>query len=130
MTPGAGERGYAGERAHRHATAAMALQAIVDAQGDGLFGGNGACQLYYFCCRYAGDLSYTRGRILCQARAQLLETGCVFLDVVGIVQPFRYYYMHKSQAQRGVGTRFNGDMLVGSGGGAVAVRIDRDNARA
>nr|GEU28155.1 hypothetical protein [Tanacetum cinerariifolium] len=124
------QRRLAGDIAHRHAAAAHALHAIVDADRHRRAGlGHLAVQPRQFDNFFGGDAAgggRARGRPLGCPLFQLLEAQRVVGDVGVVEQVFGNQHVHQAQRQGGIGTGQQRDVLVAFLGRERAVRVNRD----
>ena len=127
MSPGANQRWQAGDGAHRVATTAHALQAIVHADGGRLAALKAAavvtCQGANLFSGDAADLGGTLRRPLQRVYAQRVPTQRVLGDVV-VVQPVvDDEFIHQRQRQRGVSAWAQRDVFVALVSGFALARI-------
>ena len=137
VPPVAGDGRQAGDGPHRHAAAAVALQAVVQAderraaeqrREPGVLAG----ELLDVVDRQPGDVRHLRRRVLLQhALAELLRAEAVaFAGSRSSCQPVAEDDVHHAQGQRRVGAGADRDPPVGLRGGRAAVRVDGDDLRA
>ena len=130
MAPVAGDPGDAGDRAHRHPTAAVALQADADADAGGPGVGDPPAQLHDRRDRQPGDRRHAIGRVLEDALAERVPAHRVPVDEVAILGALAQHDVQQPERERRVGAGQRRKVPVAGGGGARPHRIDGDDLRA
>ena len=128
--PVPGECWQAGDGAHGHAAAGVALQSVVEADIAGARSTVGQREVGDRPGRHTGDRCRALHRPLRGACAELVCAGGEVRDVVVIHEVAREEHVHDAQGQRGVGAGAEPNPLVTLLGGAGADRVDADEARA
>ena len=124
MTPGADERREAEDRPVRLTALRVVLHRHTDPDGRRLAGGEFTGQRADVVGRDPGEFLHSFGRERRGALGELIEPGCVLVDVVVVGQPFRDDDVHHSQSQRGVGPRADAHEPVGASRGLASVGVD------
>ncbi len=127
LPPRAGQGRETGDGPRSHAPAAVALQAVVDADRRGCLLGVAAGEGADPGRRDTGDLGGPTRGPLGDPLAQALETQGPGFDV-GVVEPiFGHQDVHEPQGQGCVGARTDRDPLVGGPGRAGTQGVDDDH---
>ena len=130
VTPGAGERGQAGDGTYCIAAAATALHTVVQAYARRCGVRVVVRELANVFCVQSADRCRAFGRPLQCAFAQSFKTQGVLRDVV-VVQPVvRDEFVHQRQGQRRIRAGLDGQVQIAFVGGLAAARVNAHQARA
>src|SRR5208337_191512 len=119
-----------GDRAHRHATAVGALNAVVDTDHGRPLAGVFSRQFANVVRGYARPLGNYFRRILFRASLQVFEPDGVTRDIVGVEKILLNDDVHQAEGQRSIGAGIDGQVPIRAFRGARAVRIDDHQLRA
>ena len=130
MPPGAGERGQAGDVAHRHAATGAAVEAVVEpdetARAAPVFDGEAADGRG----GEAGERRRPLRRAGAHARGKPVEAQGVAGDVLAVEQALGDQHLHHRERERAVGAGQRGEVEVALLRGVGAARVDAHQAGA
>ena len=125
VAPGPDHGGQAGDRAHRHPAAGVAVEAVVEADGRGPGGRVLAREAPRSPPPRRPVVAAARSGVHSRARAR--SSACadrVPLELVAVLEPVPEDDVHHPQRERGVRSRAGRQVQVGLLGGARAVGVD------